>query len=153
MRASRLFGNGKLSCRWASSARVALNDFGSPPTTTGYLLCVYDRSGLRQGAQMPAGRRCGRRPCWKRLGAVGFKYGDEAGTPDGLTRALLEAGGAGRGKIRVKGWGANLRAPALPLTTPVRVQLRRSDGSTCWEATYSTAIRNDATGFRAKSDR
>jgi len=84
---------------------------------------------------------------------VGFKYGDEAGTPDGLTRALLEAGGAGRGKIRVKGWGPNLHPPALPLTTPVRVQLRRSDGSTCWEATYSTAIRNDATGFRAKSDR
>lgn len=95
---------------------------------------------------------CGTTPCWKALGTVGFKYGDKAGTPDGLTKALLKAGGAGMGKIDVKGGGPNLHLPMLPLTTPVRVQLRQSSSSACWEATYSTATTNTASGFKAKSD-
>jgi hypothetical protein len=40
----------------------------------------------------------------------------------------------------------------LPLTTPVRVQLGRSDGDGCWEATYGTAKKNNASVFKAKSD-
>src|SRR5262249_7050557 len=144
--------NGRLSWNWTSSATVAASDFGSPPTTTNYLLCLYDNSGEKLSAQAPADRMCGTKPCWKALGTVGFRYDDKAGTPDGWTAALLSAGSAGMGKIGVKGRGATLVLPMLPLTRPVRVQLRQSSSSMCWEATYSTATTNTASHFNAKSD-
>ena len=64
----------------------------------------------------------------------------------------LKSGGAGKGKIGVKGGGANLHLPMLPLTTPVRVQLRRTDSNVCWDATYSTAVTNTVSEFKARSD-
>jgi hypothetical protein len=103
-------------------------------------------------AQVPAARTCGTKPCWKALGTLGFTYADNVGTPDGLTKVLLKAGSAGRGKIGVKGSGANLHLPTLPMTTPVRAQLRQDGSSACWEAAYSTATTNTASAFKAKSD-
>ena len=41
--------------------------------------------------------------------------------------------------------------PTLPLTTTVTVQLKNEDG-VCWEASYSTAIKNLPEQFRAKAD-
>ena len=143
--------NGKLSWKWQTSGVLSTSDFGNPPTTTDYLLCFYDGSGRRLSATAPAGRTCGKKPCWRTLGG-GFSYKDKTGTPDGLMKLLLKSGDAGRGKIAVKGGGANLRLPALPLTTPVRAQLAQSGGSTCWEATYSSARTNTASAFNAKSD-
>ena len=151
-KASLVLANGKLSWKWTSSAAVATGDFGSPPTTTDYLLCIYDASGERLGAQVAASGMCGTRPCWKALGTVGFKYVDTAGTPDGLTKVLLKAGSAGRGKLGVNGSGTNLHLPILPLTMPVTVQLQQDASSACWEATYSTATTNTASAFKAKSD-
>jgi hypothetical protein len=145
-------GNGRLKWKWTSSAAVTTADFGSPPTTTGYLLCIYDASGQKLSAAAPADRTCGTRPCWKALGTGGFKYADKTGSPDGLTHAVLKAGGAGSAKIHLKAGGANLHLPALPLTTPVRVQLRQSGSSTCWDAVYSTPTTNTATEFKATSD-
>ena len=95
---------------------------------------------------------CGTNPCWKVFGGVGFTYRDKVGTPDGLTNIRLKSGGAGKGKIGVKGGGANLHLPMLPLTTPVRVQLRRTDSNVCWDATYSTAVTSTVSEFKARSD-
>jgi hypothetical protein len=86
------------------------------------------------------------------LGTVGFKYANTAGSADGLTKVLLKAGSAGKGKLGVNGSGPNLNLPTLPLTTPVKVQLRQDATSACWEATYSTATTNTASAFKAKSD-
>jgi hypothetical protein len=41
---------------------------------------------------------------------------------------------------------------ALPLPTPVRVQVLRRFTPTCWEATFGMPSRNDAEVFKAKSD-
>jgi hypothetical protein len=152
LKASLVLGNGKLTWKWTSSGVVATTDFGSPPTTTDYLLCVYDASGERLSAQVAAGGMCGTRPCWKALGTVGFKYADTTGMPDGLTKVLLKAGSAGRGKVGVNGSGPNLHLPALLLTLPVTVQLQQDASSVCWEATYSMATMNTASAFKAKSD-
>ena len=54
-------------------------------------------------------------------------------------------------KITLKGRGSNLTLPALELTTPARVQLQASNGQ-CWEASYSSAIKNTTSQFKAKSD-
>lgn len=54
--------------------------------------------------------------------------------------------------MAVRGAGAWLGVPALGLTPPVIVRLLRDDAPVCWEATYSAATVNDATGFKAQSD-
>jgi hypothetical protein len=141
-------GHGKLSWKWTSSGVVMPGDFGSPTTTTNYVLCLYDQTGRKLSGLAPADGTCGTKPCWKTT-RTGFKYVDKDGTPDGITRELLKSGtAAGKGKIRVK----DIVVPTLPLTTPVRVQLRQDSSNTCWEATYSTASSSDSTRFKAKSD-
>jgi uncharacterized repeat protein (TIGR01451 family) len=143
-------GNGKLSWKWASSATVAVTDFGDPTGSTAYAVCLYDASGLIETATVPPGGTCGTKPCWKALGTVGFKYADKAGTHAGLQKVQLKAGAVGHGKIAVKGRGANLVLPTLPLTAPVRVQITHD--STCWDATYSNPLVDTASAFKAKSD-
>jgi hypothetical protein len=88
------------------------------------------------------------------LGTVGFKYANTAGSADGLTKVLLKAGSAGKGKLGVNGSGPNLHLPTLPLARPVKVkvQLRQDASSACWEATYGAATTNTASAFKAKSD-
>lgn len=151
-RARLQLGRGRLSWKWTSSATVTIDALGAPTTSSNYLLCVYDAAGPKLSAEAPAGGTCGTRPCWRAVGSAGFRYRDRAGTPDGLTGIRLKPGAAERARLQAKGSGASLTLPALPLTTPLVVQLRRSDGSTCWDATYNNTLRNDAIQFKAKSD-
>jgi hypothetical protein len=83
---------------------------------------------------------------------TGAKYMNKAPVPDGIQKIVLKAGGVGRAKLGIKGKGATLPMPGLPLVTPVRVQLVRSDSGACWEASYSNAIDSTGTTFKAKSD-
>lgn len=141
-----------LTWKWISSGTTTKADFGSPTTTTAYALCLYDAGGLQLAAAAPAGGTCGTKPCWTDV-ATGYRYADTELTPDGLRRVTLTAGGAGHGRLAVRGKGMELAVPTLPLAVPVRVQVRRSDDSMCWEATFSgTATRNDARRFQARSD-
>jgi hypothetical protein len=58
----------------------------------------------------------------------------------------------GKARIIVKGRGAQLREPPLPIDQPVTVQLKSSDG-VCWEAIYSApALRNQTGRFKDGSD-
>jgi hypothetical protein len=141
----------KLTWKWVSSGSVATGDFGDPTTTAGYTLCTYDQTGLVMTATAPAGGTCGTKPCWS-VSSSGAKYTNKLLTPDGLLKISLKAGGAGAGKIGVKGKGALLPLPTLPLSPPVRVQLIREDSGTCWEANYSTVPVNTPTALKAKSD-
>jgi CSLREA domain-containing protein len=142
----------RLAWSWISSAAVPITDLEDPATgANDFTLCVYD-GGLRLEVTAPAGGSCGSNPCWKRTSS-GFAYVDPFLDPDGLSKVLLRAGAAaGKGRIRVRGKGANLEMPAFPLVTPVRVQLLRRFTSTCWEATFSATSRNDAAAFTARSD-
>jgi len=141
-----------LGWRWVSNGVVPKTDLGDPTTTTGYVFCLYDNAGLQLTAHFPAGTTCAGKPCWTTLGTTGFKFRDQGGMPDGLTSAVLKAGGARAARIKLGGKGANLHLPTLPLGTPVRVQLSRSGAAACWEAVYSTAIANGTTVLKAKSD-
>ena len=142
----------KLKWKWASTATVALGDFGDPTTSTDYILCLYDDGGLKLSSKAPAEGTCAGRACWAGS-ATGFKYKDRELTPDGLSAVSLKSGPAGKAKISVGGKGPNLHLPpALSLATPVRVQLKRSGSGTCWEGTFSNPSRNQADKFVGKSD-
>jgi len=142
----------KLKWKWRSTATVPLTDFGDPTASTDYILCLYDNTGLQLSWKAPAAGTCAGKPCWA-AGTVGFKYKDKELTPDGLSSVSLKSGAAGKAKIGVGGKGANLHLPAtLSLTTPVRVQLKRSGSNACWEGTFSNPSRNRPDAFAGKSD-
>ncbi len=67
-----------------------------------------------------------------------------------MKKVVLKAGAAGKAKLQVAAAGGNVPVPTLPLTMPVRVQLRSSAGG-CWDATYRAGT-NTAKKFKAKSD-
>jgi cysteine-rich repeat protein len=140
----------QLKWKWTGSM-IAPGDLGSPTTASNYIMCLYDQNSFKMIAIAAAGGTCGTKSCWRASGG-GFKYGDKIGAGYGLRKITLKPGEAGKAKISVAGRGANLQIPTLQLSTPVRVQLKRSDGSPCWEATYSRAITNTASEFKAKSD-
>jgi 6-phosphogluconolactonase (cycloisomerase 2 family) len=143
---------------WNKGDVTELADFGDPiDGFAHYSFCVYDTSVNAQpvmGATLKPGILCGGAPCWSKAGKKGFKLQDKAGSQDGVTQVKLGAGEAGKAKARVKGRGASLEMPTLPLATPVLAQVVVRDGDrvACWEAGFSTFDQNDSEGFKAKSD-
>ena len=145
-------GTDRLLWRWRRGAATSTADFGNPLATTGFGLCVYDGSGARLvGASIPGGGLCGARPCWRASGR-GFRYVNRSLTPSGVRQLVLQSGAAGKSAILVNGLGPLLGLPSLTIVSlPVTAQLVSSDG-TCWDATYSSAVRNGPEQFKAKSD-
>jgi cysteine-rich repeat protein len=145
----------KVIWKWVKGQTTVLADFGDPSSAGDYQLCVFDESGARPTvllrATAHAGGTCAGSVCWKATSS-GFKYVDRENSPHGLNKIVLKAGGDGGAKVVLKGKGELLDMPAMPVGTPVLVQL--SGGTTCWEATYSDAglAKNDGTLFKGKSD-
>ena len=113
-----------------------------------------DGPTLVSSATIPAAHSCnggGPGSCWRPTRS-GFRYADRAGYPDGIVSAKLREGREpGRAAIVMRGKGATVDMPVMPLDAPVRVQLKNSAG-TCWEAEYGLPSRNAQDEFRAKSD-
>jgi cysteine-rich repeat protein len=156
------FDNGRSSrhdalfWEWSSGAATTKTEFGDPRTTTPYALCVYGEdasyeSSVLLRAAVPAG--CSRKVgCW-RATVRGFDYRSPSGIPDGLLRLSLKAGSAGRARIAIEGRGLHLGLPALPLTSPVTVQLRRLDGQPpCWSAEHALVAVNRTHRFVARGN-
>jgi cysteine-rich repeat protein len=141
----------KVVWKWRSRGPFSKSDVGSPGTSTSFTLCVFDQAALRLSSFAPAGGTCAGRSCWREV-PTGYRYNDREATPDGLMKLQVRAGGPGLGKLTVKGRGRLLAIPALGLTPPVTVRLRRDDGGGCWESVYSTPIVSDVLQFRARSD-
>jgi hypothetical protein len=130
--------------QWRDGAATTVGEFGTPESTSGYQLCLYDPSGARRGIGAPAGVLWTAKP-------GRFTYRDSRLLPDGVFQVLLKAGGDGKAKIQLTGKGANLNLPAPPFASlPLTVQLKRPDGGECWEATFATALHNEPGRFDAK---
>jgi hypothetical protein len=150
-----------LTWRW-SKGDTFLGHFGDPLTTTGYALCVYDRSGgapsLALVATVPGGGMCGGQPCWQTAGP-GYKYNNRDAGASAVQKIQLKAGQQAKGKLMVKAKGG-LLAPPTPVSgaeyldqdPTVTVQLVNTLGH-CWEATYSAPAQSNRPGlFVDKSD-
>jgi hypothetical protein len=142
----------RLLWKWTHGAATTRADFGDPTTTTAYDLCAYDGAGaLVASFAAPAAGTCRERACWKGNRA-GFRYVDKDLSPTGLRQIVLKAGAAGKAQIVVKGQGGALGLPALPLShLPVTVQLVSTDAA-CFEARYTTTLRNGTERFDARGD-
>lgn len=140
----------RLAWTWKAGAPVAMLDFGAPETVTDLTFCLFDDDGLQLSATAPAAGLCGLGPCWRRTPSL-LRYRDKELSPDGLLKLKLKPGDAGKGTVQLKGRGADLGAPTLPLRGTVTARLVRGDGTPCWEATYADPKRNDEKIFRARS--
>ncbi len=145
----------RLVWKWSKGSTTTKAEFGNPLASTTYAFCVYDgASQLVSRANVPAGGTCNvlsPRPCW-RENTLGFKYVDRDLTPDGIRKVILKSGPAGKAKVLVQGRGDFLDVPTLPLASlPITAQVINSDGE-CWEANYSTALKNQLGLLKAKSD-
>lgn len=124
-------------------------DFGDPLTGGSYALCLYDATNALVGtAQVEGGGHCGMKPCWKASG-TGWKYTNKRGTSYGVDSLKLKTG-TGNASMCVQGKHTNLPVVPLPATLPLRAQLQVSTGS-CFDATYGTATKNDASKLSAKN--
>lgn len=112
-----------------------------------YSLCVYAGTSSALVAQASAPRDSTR---WSYAGK-GLRYSDADGTAGGLSKMILKWSTADAAKIVLKGKGANLSDPAIPLALPVTVRLLNSQSGLCWEATCATAASNAAGVFKARS--
>ena len=109
--------------------------------------------------KVPAGGTCGGEPCWRGLGASGFKYRDKTLSHDGVKLLRLKPGNVpGKAQITLLGAGPNLDfasdAPLLPFaqSPKVTVQLTNSDGR-CWTTDFSTpAVTNTGEVFTDRGD-
>jgi CSLREA domain-containing protein len=139
-----------IQLKWAKGPAVPGADFGAPGNGTLYELCVYVGASVAYRGQ-PVGD-CGAEPCWTAL-PTGWRFQSASGVPDGITGVVLREGLApGQARVQVKAKGALALAPLpLEMSPGVVAQLRTSEGK-CWGASFSTARRNDASQFQAKSD-
>ncbi len=146
-------GRNSLKWHWKSTAAVDVSDF-SPALDPSKVIdvCATDATGAIRSVHEVTGG-----PGWTPTGSSGFRYRDKNLLQDGIRTITLKAGPAGKAKIIVKGRGANLGAPTLPLSAPAHVYLLLRSATTseaqfdaCWDATYSSAAVNSASAFKAK---
>ena len=141
----------KLVWKWLKGAATTLEELGVPTATTAYALCIYSGTSAAAIAEADIPPSA---TLWQPSGSTGFKYKDPARTQDGIQKALLKAGAAGKAKALVKGKGTGLPdPPAGPLTLPITAQLVNSGNIVCFEGVYDTAdvIKNEADQFKAKA--
>lgn len=145
-------GKRGLAAKDTAKAKVvpaAATIFGDPLTSTDYAICLYDGTTLRNAWFVPAAGECGASSCWRTAGG-GYRYVDKAAGNAGVTKIVLKAGAAGKGRIDVKGKGSGLALAATALSSTVRLQV--NGGPTCWEAVFSAASVNVGGSYKAKSD-
>jgi cysteine-rich repeat protein len=141
--------------KWTKGADTSFVELGDPINTDDYFFCVYGAGPtLLFSARMPAGDTCHGVACWKPAGTTGYTYKDKDRAPDGAEKLSLKSGTGGAAKASFKGKADLLVMPTLgSFPLPVRAQLRRSGGSTCWETVFSNPpLTNTTLQFKAKSD-
>lgn len=137
----------RLAWKWVRGQATTKADFGDPTATTDYWLCAYDRSAnvpsriLQQ--KIPAGSK------WTEMTA-GYRFRDPALGTSGIYYALLREGADGSAKILVKGKAHPLEMPPLGLDQDPSVTVQLLNDTGCWEAGYSSNVRNDAAQFKAR---
>jgi len=135
---------------------TTISEFRDPTMTNSYTLCIFDEDGGRLALSLvaPAGGTCGTGPCWRPISTIGYKYTDQARTPQGVAKVLLKSSLVRGGTtIHLKAKGDNIPPFALPLTTPVVAQLQSTNGP-CWKTQHVGigVLRNDPGQFKAKDD-
>ncbi|MCC6765351.1 MAG: trypsin-like serine protease [Deltaproteobacteria bacterium] len=133
---------------WRKGSATSHGDLGNPLTATSYALCLYDTVGgvpqRRLSKVIPAG------PLWKAY-SRGFRFHNATLSTGGIQSVALTEGLAGRSSVHVRGKGAPLALPTLPLAKQPSVTVQLLNDTACWTSTHTIATTNNLAKFRAKS--
>jgi hypothetical protein len=144
----------QLSWKWQRGEALFQADLGNPATTTTYYLCIYDQTAATPA--LVGTVQVDPSAAWTSKDPKGFNYKDKLGVEDGVQKAKLKTGAAGKTQAQVKAKGVN-----LPTLTPfgggayfdadpsVVVQLMTSEGQ-CWTTEFTSATTNTESQFKAK---
>jgi cysteine-rich repeat protein len=141
----------KLVWKWIKGQPTSFAQLGVPTgTATAYTLCLYAYAGTTAAqiadVDVPGGTG------WSVVGSnSGYKYKNSTGAEDGVRKIILKTSNANKSKALLKAKGANLPDITTPISLPVTAQLVNSSTSTCFTADYTTAKKNVAGTFKAKS--
>jgi hypothetical protein len=140
----------KLVWKFIKGAQTTQSDLQDPRSTADYALCIYAGTAntLVGTINVPPSNSK-----WTVLGTKGYKFLDTTPFPDdGAKKILVKGGTAGKSKMLVKGAGANLPDPINggPLSLPVTVQLFNYQTGACFNTTFTNALKNTTTLFKAK---
>ena len=137
--------------KWVQGAATEEFELGDPTTTTTYTLCIFDGAGtLRMSASVPPGGQCGDVPCWTAK-AKGFAYRDELGQAAGIGTVRLLPSASAKSSVHVRGKGANLPLPVLPLAGPVKVQVINDATGVCFASDFAGATGSSDRKYTAQT--
>ena len=139
----------RLTWRWLGGAETPKIAFGAPTAGTDFGICLYDERGA--GPQLILERRIPGGARWREVSG-GYRYNDRGLLGDGIRRVHLHEGFQGNAKITLEARGANLAMPPVPLGQQSTVTMQLVRPGACWEARYSTNVRNANGLFRARPD-
>jgi hypothetical protein len=132
----------RLTWKWVNGQATLPSDFGEPPTTTNYALCLWAGGTpvLIADAEVQASSS------WRFISGKGYRYLDSAYSQDGIQKILLKAKvDADKSKILWKGKGGDLddvvpgTLPLPPAGFPVTVQALNNESGVCFESTFDEA--------------
>lgn len=135
----------QLLWRWGRGEVLSPGELGDPLQGTAYRLCIYAGSAQALVADLPLPEQAG----WGDLNAGGFGF--SAANADGVRFATLKPGEAGKTSAAIKGKGAALPDPPLPLALPVVVQLLADPEPLCLQSEFAAAAVNSSTRFKAQA--
>lgn len=142
-----------LSFSWQSTTPLAPADLGNPLAGSDWAICVLDDDGgtprLRLSSLVPVTAPCPQSDaCWKTAPTT-LRYKAKAVEFDGIKTAVVQAGA--KPKAVLKGTGALLQVPSMPLDGPVTVRVQRRDAPICFEAVFTQPQRSTASEYRARN--
>ncbi len=136
--------------KWTSGAATSKPEFSDPQSTAGYLLCLFDESTNPLATiWTPSGGLCSGKPCWSETKS-GFRLRNRSAAS--IQSLDLVAGTAGRSKISIRGRGAGLSMPQLPLSPRASVQLSNVETGVCWGADHTLVLVGRSNQFKAKGN-
>jgi hypothetical protein len=107
-------------------------------------VCVYDATGTLLGGQIFHGAAE-----WSTINR-GFQYRDKALTRFGIQKIKIRTGTPSLGAyVQVKGKGAGIGNPTLPVTTPITAQFVNVDNGKCWSSQFTTTRTNESSRVTA----
>jgi hypothetical protein len=128
----------KWSWKWKGGT-VDASEVGDPTDQTDVAVCVYDATGTLLGGQIFHGAAE-----WSAINR-GYQYRDKLLTRFGIQKIKIRTGTPSLGAyVQVKGKGAGIGNPSLPVTTPVTAQFVNLDNGKCWSSQFATTRTNDS---------
>ncbi len=148
-------GKDRFKWKWKKGGTFTQQDLGQPSTTTGYEVCVFDRTAgspsLALHLVVPPG------PDWTDRAPKGWRYKDKTGFEDGVRKLVARPTAAGRSFVEVLARSPGLLLPGAVgggmyfAADPVVTVQVINDNGTCWTSDFSQPRRNLPDRFFAKT--